>query len=338
MKTVKAIEWMSISFILAIMVCLISYFNYLTILSGINQSELDLNDGHIIYSIQHEANPLDQNIEHFKQLYELLTHNKEYEYYEVYKQYLEMPDQKGLFYEEGTNELSQKCAGITCVQIDKKGMDHYPIRILTGRSFQEEDFIHKKEKAIPILMGYDYSSLYDRGDTFEAEYLFDQYRFQVIGFLSAGSRITNATHNLELDQSILMPSFTIDNSVPITNGLKIHYANKTSGFVPLKETNHHIFHEIIAPLLENAKTGKYSWTVTPLEFQYQEVFHIGIDQSKFFLLFFMIPILLVEIYLIYIFSDCNRKSSHLFTGQNAFYTLSLFVFTSIAYVSICFLS
>lgn len=75
---------MLISFILAMIICGFSILNYLELLLKINQSELELNKGHVIYSIQHDGNPLDADLEYFKKLYELLNHNNIYQYFELY--------------------------------------------------------------------------------------------------------------------------------------------------------------------------------------------------------------------------------------------------------------
>ncbi len=329
MKALKAIKLVLMSFVLAIIIFLILCCDYLGTLLRISQSEKNINDGYVIYSIQHEDNPLDKDLESFKELHKLLIEDNGYKYFEIYKQYLEMPNQKGLFYEEGTGKLLDQCAGISCIQISEDMIDNCEIIISDGTSFISDDFIYKKNEVIPVLMGKEYSSLYCIGDIFEAEYLFDKYKFKIIGFLSDASNIRMASYNIILDKYIVMPSFSIDANVSITDGLKIHYANKTSGIIRLSETNINKFYTDIVPLLENVKTGNYSWTVTPTEIQYKDMFNISINQSRAIIIIFILLLILGEICLVYNFSYYKLVNLHLVCRQNVFYSIVLLVFTSI---------
>lgn len=332
-KLLKAIKWMLISFILAMIICGFSILNYLELLLKINQSELELNKGHVIYSIQHDGNPLDADLEYLKKLYELLNHNNIYQYFELYNQYLEMPDQKSAFYEYGTDKLSNQCEGINCIQVSENLLDSCEIHLLNGRLFEIKDFIYKRGETLPVLMGEAYSSLYMIGDVFEAEYLFDMYKFEIIGFLSENSNINMSSYNINLDNYIVMPSFMIDSNVPVTDGIKVHYANKTSGLVSLNKTDSDEFYKIIEPMLKNAKVGKFSWTVTPIENQYKEIFKISINQTRMIILFLIIIMLLGEICLIYHFSKYERKIKK----HNIFYCIFIIIFSTLVYIAISFL-
>lgn len=225
----------------------------------------------MIYSLQHEDNPLDISLKSFESLNGLLTESGTYDYLELYAQYLEMPNQTGVFYEVGTNELNNKCSGIQCIQVSNNLIAQCDIKVSDGRLFEKKDFLYEKGDKLPVLMGQEYSAFYKIGDIFEAEYLFDEYKFEIIWFVSEESNISIADNNIDLEKCIVMPSFIIDASVLITDGLKIHYANKTSGLVRLSETNADEFYETIEPMLKNAKVGNYSWTITPAAYQYKEI-------------------------------------------------------------------
>ncbi len=339
MELLKKTKWLTLSLILAIVISLLSIINYLDILSQIDKSESAINDGYIFYSLQHEANPLNQDIAHFKQIYSELTNNNGYIYFEIYTQYLEMPNQNSMFFENGTDELSNKCTGVNCIQISNEVIDNFEIDISDGKCFQKSDYIYELNKPIPVLMGQSYRTLYEIGDIIEATYLFDAYRFKIIGFLSSGSNIQNASHNIILDKYIVMPSFIIDESIPITNGLKIHYANKTSGTARLDSSNFNTFNNFITPLLEKSKAGSYSWSITPLEYQYRKMFNIGIKHTIALLIILIIPIMLWYLYLVYKSSKARKKTS-LLSGQNIFLYVVLLTITSIfcGLIHICFVT
>lgn len=298
----KKAKWLLVSLILAFIVFMIQLYNYVGKLNRISQSDQTLNGGDIVFSLQHESNPMKINIESFKALSQLLNRNTGYEYYEIYTQYIEMPEQKKPFYECGTDSLNNQCTGINCIQLSKNLIDESNISIDEGRTFTPEDFILDNSMTLPVLMGYSYSSLYRVGDIFEAEYLYDNYNFKIIGFLTEHSNILTAAYNLDLDKYIIMPSFSIASDITVTDGLKIHYANKTSGLVRLDGIDTRPFYEILVPLLENADAGKYSWTVTPIEYQYKEIFKLNFKQMKIMLGIGAVLLSLVELFLIYRFT------------------------------------
>lgn len=325
---------MFISSIAALIVCLFSYYDYLETLTGISKSEIGLNKGYIFYSIQHEDNPLDKDIESFMKLHGSLNKNLEYDYYELYSQYLEMPEQQGQYYEEGTGELLNQCAGVKCIQVNKNLLDDYGIEVTEGFSFENKDFSINNNKTIPVLMGAAYSSLYNVGDIFKAIYLFDEYEFRIIGFLAEGSNINTAFISIEMDDYIIMPSFEIDASVPVTNGLKIHYANKTSGLVRLSEGNNNVFEKHIASLLKNAEVGKYSWTITPMEVQYKEIFKITINQTKTIIALSILLLLFIDLFLVYRFSKYDLKKAPYLSGNGFLCFVVSLVFMIFSYATI----
>lgn len=126
-------------------------------------------------------------------------------------------------------------------------------------------------------MGNLYSSIYKLEDTFIFTYLYDDYTFKVVGFLEKGSQIDSFDYPIDLDKYIVMPSFTIEDNVEITDGLKIHYANKTSGIIEVLEDNKEIFYSFVRPLLENADVGTYTWSIRPMEYAFEEKFGTNIE-------------------------------------------------------------
>ncbi len=339
MKAVKSfgvIKWVPIAFLISIIISCIALIDYLHLLMRINQSELKLNDGQVIYSIQHEGNPMNVNLEDFQQLYQFLTSSDRYQYFEMYTQYVEMPNQKSVFYEYGTNQLSDHCEGVKCVQISKELLDRCKVNVSAGRLFEAKDFIYKRGETLPVLMGGAYSSLYDIGDTFEAEYLFDMYIFEIIGFLPDNSNISLASHNIDLAKYIVMPSFAIDSNDSVTEGLKVHYANKTSGLISFHKADAEEFHKKVEPVLESTQAGEYTWTVSPVGNQYEEIFKISIRQTEIIITICIMALLLLAVGIIFNLSKqeaeikCNANFSIFFQG--VFLTVS----SSIIYIFISY--
>lgn len=173
-----------ISFLLALIICLPLFNKWLNVLLRVSETERKNNKG-ITFSIQHEDNPLNKELQDFAALYNALIENQKegYKYYEIYSQYLENFSEQKEFYSAISGELENQCSAIDCIQISKNVIDDFHIKILKGSSLLENDFILKKENEIPILMGNLYSSIYKLEDTFIFTYLYDDYTFKVVGFL-----------------------------------------------------------------------------------------------------------------------------------------------------------
>lgn len=267
-----------ISFLLALIICLPLFNKWLNVLLRVSETERKNNEG-ITFSIQHEDNPLNKELQNFAVLYNALIENQKegYKYYEIYFQYLENFSEQKEFYSITSGELENQCSAINCIQVNKNVIDDFHIKVSEGVSLSENDFILKKDNEIPILMGNMYCSIYKLEDTFTFTYLYDDYTFKVVGFLEDGSRIDSFDYPIDLDKYIVMPSFTIEDNVEITNGLKIHYANKTSGIIEVPEGEKEIFYSTVRPLLENAGVGTYTWSIRPMEYAFEEKFGTNIE-------------------------------------------------------------
>lgn len=335
-KSFRVVKWVLVAFLISVIISCVALIDYLQLLIGINQSELELNGGQVIYSIQHEGNPMNVNLEDFQQLYQFLTSSDRYQYFELYTQYIEMPNQESEFYEYGTNQLSDHCEGVKCVQISKELLERGEVNASAGRLFEAKDFIYQSGETLPVLMGGAYSSLYNIGDTFEAEYLFDKYIFEIIGFLSEDSNIGLSSHNIDLAKYIVMPSFAIGSEVPVTDGLKVHYANKTSGLICFNKADAKEFHDKVEPVLESAQAGEYTWTVSPVGKQYEEIFKISIRQTQIVIVICIMAMLLLEASLIFNLSKQEGKIKRNVNSSVFLQGIFLTVFSVIIYFFISY--
>lgn len=216
-----------------------------------------LDDGYAYIHIQHETNPLELQdtagtLEKFKRLHELLQQTP-YTYYEIYQQPL----------------FSAEPAGrIPCLQISRNVQNDFGLTLSEGRLLNEDDFHIGKDDRIPAIMGSDYKALLSVGDCFSAEYLFNDFNFEVIGFLEEGSAISISTSFVDLNGAAVIPSFTFleppaSEQEYVTQ--KIHYANKTSGKIKVMQEDFAEAYGAVRQLLSNSAVGNYSFAFTSYE-------------------------------------------------------------------------
>lgn len=255
-----------------------------------------------------------------------------YTYYEIYSQYLENPSLQGTFYRAESGELKEGAEAIYCTQISRNVIEDFQLEVSKGRLFSETDYVLGEK--IPVLMGHGYAEIYEIGDVFECNYLFDTYSFEVVGFLKEGSKISPNGENFGLDNQVVIPAFAIDETKEITPGLKIHYANKTSGTVILPRENAERFYGIIVPLLENAELGEYTWTVRPTELFFKELFGISMQTGKRLLAVCCILLCMAELWGIICFSKYAWASTKCTAIRGILYGILLFTFACFFYVLI----
>lgn len=286
-----------ISLLAALTICLPLLNRYLNIMQ---RTEQNTEDGFIYYDLQHEDNPINKNIADFKNIYDSLlgAQSKGYQYYEIYTQYLENYDEDKSYYDELSGELVKGYKFVSSIQVGRNIISKSNIKLSKGRLFNKEDYLLSENNVIPIIMGDSYSAIYEVNDIIELNYLFDTYHFEVIGFLMEGTRIEFAAKNILLDGYIVMPSFNVDADREITDGLKIHYANKTSGIVQIKVNSASIFHKNIEPLLVDKNVGTYSWTISPMNYQIKEMFGMDIKWIKICIWVITFFLVVINIFLI----------------------------------------
>lgn len=249
----------------------IALANGMQTLIQLNKTYEQIDNGHIYITLQHESNPLDlpdeeQTLETFRTVYDSLRRTDLYTYYEIYRQPLDITHGFGAFYSQSARELSEDARSL-CVQISENVQNDFDLSILNGRSLCEEDYTHKKEDVIPVLMGFDYSKIYEVGDTFTANYLYSTYSFEVVGFLNDNCNITLSTGAIDLNKYIIMPSFEFENSPQTAQEYvtqKIHYANKTSGKISVIQEKHDQACVYIQSIINDSGIGDYSWTSSSL--------------------------------------------------------------------------
>ncbi|MGB4595265.1 MAG: hypothetical protein WBI14_05110 [Anaerolineaceae bacterium] len=238
-----------------------------------NDKDIESDQGKIYLSIQHESNPLElpnsaQTINGFKEVFNSLN-NSSFVYYEIYRQSLDFSfEQDNALYFSETQELVSSSEQVLSVQISENVQKDFKFSLSSGSYLLPEDFNYKKGNTISVLMGSDYSKLYNVGDVFSAYYLYSPFSFKIVGFLDNSCEISLSLGSINLSKYIIMPSINFDDLPQSNTGYvtqKIHYANKTSGKAKTTEDGFDFSYSYIKSTLENSTVGTYSWTSSSIE-------------------------------------------------------------------------
>ena len=237
-------------------------------------------EGFIFFSLQHESSPFSVDIQNFRQLQKELLDTEWYEYYEIYGQPLFLEEN---IFQDKENDWKTDDGKhiINAVQIGQNVCDDFGIEIYKGREFIKSDFLYKSKEKLPILIGYEWVNKLSIGDIVCVEYLYDTYECVVIGVLAPESMIYMTNKTYLLDNCIVMPSFEVLQGSNITDGLKIHYANKVSGIIKAEKGKERQAIKYLNSCIKNTSTGKYSWYSTLIDINLRHTFHVGIYEILF---------------------------------------------------------
>ena len=243
--------------------CINMFYNTQRI-TNVENRLIELDDGYIYLTIQHESNPtalddVESTLDDFLSVYNSLNYTDKSTYYELYLQPLNVfePEKFYNYMDETLSDTEQAL----CMQISENVLHDFNISLLNGRFLAGDDFVLEKDENIPVLMGFSYESIYEIGDIFEAYYLYDLYKFKVVGFLNEDCDIARSNGIIQLDKYIIMPSIIFNYTPHTTDGYasqKIHYANKTSGKLKLVPEDYIEVYETIESELKNTPVGEYS--------------------------------------------------------------------------------
>lgn len=298
MRKYKAIRL----FIIHLSACFLLFCSFLSIMYGgimlkLQRRVLQIDNGFVFLTLQHESNPTEmpfteKSIHDFNELYQKLVSERQlYTYYEIYTQ--------PLFIE------GQQC---DCVQISSNVLNDFSIKIESGRLFGEQDFLAEENKAIPILIGNALKDEYNLGDTFRATYLYEEYSFEVIGYLQPGMQIRRSSGTILLDSYLIMPSlffsYPPQTETQFVSQL-IHGANKVSGKIRVLPQDVVKAKEVILKYIESADVGEFSYYSSIISISPQYIIIIS-------LLSFIILIIL-EIKVLMLISKRGKKGFALFS-------------------------
>ncbi len=256
--------------------------------------ETNANDS-IYLQLQQESSPLKPEPDDYENMLEKLQDTELFKYYEIYGQPLWVEGK--LFDEVSDHELP-------CVQIGENVAEDFGIETEAGRNFAGTDFVFDWKGSIPVILGHTYNGQIELGTRFQGEYLYDTYDFIVIGILKENSRIDLGFKSYLLDESAIMPSFAIADVTGFTDGMKIHYANKTSGVIRTSSGAWKDVERCIKEIVNHSPSGNYSWYSNSVRINFRQMF--GIDVISLMILC-IAGILLITVF--YLFMICRKMRS-----------------------------
>lgn len=205
-----------------------------------------------------------ETLRNYSTLYDSLSTSENYTYYEQSTQPLKITE-KDRFFDEITEKLPNTSDTASCVQISQNVQTDFKLSVSQGRLLNDEDFHLARNEQIPVLMGYNYASIYQLGDTFQANYLFSDFSFVIVGFLEKDCAIINSNGTIPLNCSIIMPSFMFDYA-PMTSTeyvtQKIHDSNKVSGNVRIQPESYDAAYAEVTKKLSDASFAQFSWVTS----------------------------------------------------------------------------
>ena len=124
-------------------------------------------------------------------------------------------------------------------QISSIVQDYFELSVSSGRLLEPTDF-EWNGGTIPVLLGYVYGATHYLGEVFNADYLYSNYQFEVVGILEKGTVLRMSFGSASLDNSVVMPAFSYNVS-PVNNEeyvtQKIHRSICVSGLLVTDNNN-----------------------------------------------------------------------------------------------------
>lgn len=150
------------------------------------------------------------NIQILKKLYDWETNNKSFDFIVANTQDIGTADNRiplnySINYHLGDTIGEDGIFGFESLQINKKFIDYFDIKVENGRLFTNEDYRYSNN--IPIIVGNNYKNILNLGDHFEVYFLGEKFVATVIGILNENSYYNNGYDLESLDSKLILPSF-----------------------------------------------------------------------------------------------------------------------------------
>lgn len=195
-------------------------------------------------------------------------------------QFLEVtkPQMQDIFldgYELGEAENSvyeyngQTLYATKALQVSEKFFEKYSIKAAEGTLFLEEDYQYVKTRTVPVVLGAAYKKCFKLGDIIEASYLFQNFKFKVIGFLedTAFYYERNSNELISCERYIIMPAFK---NLPDNNFGKRALLQYCTAYIESKDSYDQVF-EKIQNLIKEYNILEKSMSIQDANEEYQQV-------------------------------------------------------------------
>lgn len=210
------------------------------------------------------------NLKRLKDFYHLLIQNENFNYIEMSFQPLYVKDFQGenkfLYgYKHNQNQPpilldNGYYSYVYSIQINETAITEFNLKLEDGEMFMETDYLYHKDTPIPVLLGYDYMSVYNIGDEIEIDYLQLRTKIKVKGFLSKNSSVINQDTIVYLDRYIVFPSitFNMDPFNSFEKGIQYRaYLNKVNGVIVANELSPNEVQNIINNLTKISSLNNF---------------------------------------------------------------------------------
>ncbi|HZJ76529.1 MAG TPA: hypothetical protein VFC70_02360, partial [Oscillospiraceae bacterium] len=216
-----------------------------------------------------------------KTMYEKLISAKEFEYYEIYYQFLYILNYEGSpifrqMYEDGNPYKEDidieingvkypPAATIKAAQLGYNCFSEFNLDLSEGKTFEKGDYFHNINETIPVILGYEHKEQYKVGQNLQGIYIAEPFNFEIIGFLEQDSYIQIGGKVKYLDRYIVIPCFNCEKPINVQDKIfqVRHYGLKTSGILrPAEGVSNNRVKTIISKMAKESGLGAYSvWPI-----------------------------------------------------------------------------
>lgn len=207
--------------------------------------------------------------EKLKSLHEELKNEKSWTFLSANKQFIsinssDIPEKFLFQYEQGCpleNEDKSK-KDVKCLHVSQNLFSEFGITISDGREFKTEDFMHKNGECVPIILGNEYKNIFSIGQILNGEYLFEDFKFEIIGFLPELTEIPSLGDMgiISCDRYAIMPAFSRENNAEASFFDKASLDQYVNGII-ISDMNYADVNERVQKLV--LKTGTMKLNVIP---------------------------------------------------------------------------
>lgn len=140
-----------------------------------------------------------------KNYYNALNDASSFQYLAMFDQSVVINDNNGNFLEEPVIDESSTSKRVVAFQLNQQASEYFNLSAVKGRAFQQSDF-EDNGGVLPVLLGYNYISIFEVGDRLKATYYQKDVELEVIGFLQENSPVYyNGDPEFYLEQYIVLP-------------------------------------------------------------------------------------------------------------------------------------
>lgn len=262
------------------------------LISSCSQDELNYNESNVyllLDTLDEEFSKFVRDEKNLKQVNDFINKIENHSDIKYHYSYLhpigieEYPKNEGFIYlyEDGLELEEFQVGNNTFYNINSVQTDTYAIELnnLTfsqghGNGFES---INVYSSTVPVVLGYNYSDYYQVGDTFNINYLLDNYEAEVIGVLSKEQTlITSNEPDIMLDNYIILPKINVENN-DIKHNILDNYNENISHIAKITSQTHAILitnnsKEVLLKQLEKigAETGFNQYTITDITNQIRD--------------------------------------------------------------------